>query len=67
MELFEASCDVSRSTEGLPIDPVCRMAVDPEHCAGQLEHEGLVFHFCSVECAGKFAAAPDRYAGAAAE
>ena len=67
VELFEASCDVSRSAEGLPIDPVCRMAVDPEHCAGQLEHEGLVFHFCSVECAGKFAAAPDRYAGAAAE
>lgn len=67
VELFEASCETSRSTEGLPIDPVCRMAVDPEHCAGELEHEGRVFHFCSLECAGKFAAAPDRYGGAVEE
>jgi adenylate cyclase len=29
-----------RSQRGLPIDPVCRMAVDPEHCAGSLQHGG---------------------------
>jgi adenylate cyclase len=66
VELFEAASETSRSIEGLPIDPVCRMAIDPEHCAGELEHEGRVFHFCSLECAGKFAASPDRYGGAVA-
>lgn len=66
VELFEASCEVSRSAKGLPIDPVCRMAVDPVHCAGELKHDGLVFHFCSLKCAGKFAAAPDRYVGTVA-
>jgi len=47
----------------LPIDPVCRMAVDPEHAAGHLSHDGVEFHFCSLECAGAFAASPERFAG----
>ena len=45
----------------LPIDPVCRMAVDPEHAAGRLSHDGVEFYFCSLECAGAFAAAPERF------
>jgi len=47
---------------GLPIDPVCRMAVDPDHGAGRLVHEGVEYHFCSLDCAGKFAATPERWA-----
>jgi adenylate cyclase len=47
--------------EELPIDPVCRMAVDPDRAAGQLRHEGEVFFFCSLECAHAFAADPDRF------
>lgn len=62
VELFEASCEASRSSADLPIDPVCRMAVDPEHAAGTLAHEGVEYRFCSLDCAGKFADAPDRYA-----
>jgi YHS domain-containing protein len=58
VELFEASCERSRSAEGLPIDPVCRMAVDPENAAGTLLHEGAEYHFCSLECARQFAEAP---------
>ena len=49
--------------DGLPIDPVCRMAVDPERCAGTLRHDGAEYHFCSLACAHAFAAAPERYAG----
>jgi adenylate cyclase len=45
----------------LPIDPVCRMAVEPESGAGILVHEGLEFHFCSLECVRAFAADPARY------
>jgi class 3 adenylate cyclase len=62
VELFEASCELARSREALPIDPVCRMAVDPEHTAGTLVHDGLEYHFCSLKCARTFADAPERYA-----
>ena len=45
----------------LPIDPVCRMAVDPERAAGKLIHEGTVYTFCSLSCVGRFVAAPERF------
>ncbi len=47
----------------LPIDPVCRMAVDRERAAAQMMHAGVEYHFCSLRCAEAFAAAPERYAG----
>ena len=45
-----------------PIDPVCRMAVDPERCAGSLSYQGTRYHFCSLECASAFSSTPERYA-----
>ena len=60
--LFEARAEGTRSGGDLPIDPVCRMAVDPSHSAGRLSHEGAIYHFCSLGCAAKFAADPGRYA-----
>lgn len=60
--LWAAAERGERSDAGLPIDPVCRMAVDPRHAAGSLEFGGTEFHFCPLECAGRFAANPDRYA-----
>jgi class 3 adenylate cyclase/YHS domain-containing protein len=59
--------DVYRATrageraEGLPIDPVCRMAVDPGQGAGVLTYEGVEYHFCSLDCACAFAATPEAY------
>jgi adenylate cyclase len=40
------------------IDPVCRMAVDPEHAAGRLVIDDTVYFFCSLACAGAFARQP---------
>ena len=51
-----------RGAGGLPIDPVCRMAVDPARAAGTLVHGGTEHHFCSLACAQTFAAHPERYA-----
>jgi adenylate cyclase len=65
--LYVAVREGQRSGEGLPLDPVCRMAVDPADGAGRLVHEGTEYHFCSVTCAAQFAAEPDRYAGASRE
>jgi class 3 adenylate cyclase/YHS domain-containing protein len=45
----------------LPVDPVCRMAVDPSHCAGTLVHDGAEYHFCSLRCVRAFAEHPERY------
>jgi adenylate cyclase len=45
----------------LAIDPVCRMAVDPERAAGRLIHDGTAFYFCTLECAGAFARRPERF------
>ncbi|MFN8215101.1 MAG: adenylate/guanylate cyclase domain-containing protein [Solirubrobacterales bacterium] len=63
--LYAVVTDGGRSGEALPIDPVCRMAVDPEHSAGALRYDGARFVFCSLACAGAFAADPARYAAAA--
>lgn len=62
VSLYEAMPEGARTGGALPIDPVCRMAVDPEHSAGALTHDGATFHFCSLACVSKFAANPDRYA-----
>jgi adenylate cyclase len=45
----------------LPIDPVCRMAIDPLRRAGLLTHRGVEYSFCSLECARRFAAEPERF------
>lgn len=43
------------------IDPVCHMAVDRRAAPGRLRHGDHEHLFCSLECAGTFAADPDRY------
>lgn len=63
--LFAAVREAERDSTGLPIDPVCRMAVDPEHGAGRLSFEGVEYYFCSLKCAGAFAADPRLYTGSA--
>jgi adenylate cyclase len=50
------------SREALAIDPVCRMAIAPERCAGHLQYENRDYCFCSLKCAAIFAGNPDRYA-----
>jgi YHS domain-containing protein len=56
--VYAAVREGARSSAGLPIDPVCRMAVDPWHSAGRLTHQGVEYCFCSLGCAGAFASTP---------
>lgn len=61
VEVF-AAVRMGSSTEGpLPVDPVCRMAVDPERAAGRLIHNGEAYFLCSLACVGRFAQEPERY------
>jgi adenylate cyclase len=60
IELF-AVLRLDSTSERLPIDPVCRMAVDPGRAPGRLVHEGTAYFFCSLSCAGQFASRPERF------
>lgn len=62
--LHAAVREGAQTDEGLPIDPVCRMAVDPERAPGRLVYDGVELLFCSLGCAQKFLAAPERYTAA---
>lgn len=59
--LYAAVPRGDRSETGLPIDPVCRMAVEPERAAGSLLYEGAHYHFCSLDCARIFAEDPSAH------
>ena len=61
VEIF-AVVRVDESAEHLAIDPVCQMAVDPEHAVGRLLVDEKAHHFCSLTCAAVFAQHPERYA-----
>jgi adenylate cyclase len=61
LEIF-AALRVGEAAEGrLPVDPVCRMVVDPDRAAGRLLHGGSTYFFCSLSCAGEFARQPERF------
>jgi adenylate cyclase len=62
VQVYAAVWQGARSSAGLPIDPVCRMAVDPWHGAGRLTYQGVEYCFCSLGCAGTFAQDPTSYA-----
>ncbi|WHZ23319.1 MAG: P-type ATPase [Nitrospira sp.] len=49
----------------MAIDPVCKMAVEPEQAAGQFTHAGMTYYFCATSCFEKFRADPDRYLSSA--
>ena len=53
---------VGEALGSLPVDPVCRMAVDPERASGQLRYDDTAYFFCSLTCAGAFAQSPERFA-----
>ena len=62
VQLYAAIAEGKTTTDGLPVDPVCRMAVDRAHSAGSLRFHGTHYFFCSLECADAFARDPGRYA-----
>ena len=47
--------------EGMAIDPVCGISVDPHKTNLRAEHAGRTYYFCSAGCRTKFMADPDKY------
>lgn len=42
-------------------DPICGMQVEEMEAAGQSEHEGRTYYFCSTSCKDKFDQSPEEY------
>ena len=61
VEIF-AVVRVDDTADHLVVDPVCQMAVDPEHAVGRLLVDEKAHYFCSLTCAAAFAQHPERYA-----
>jgi len=61
VEIF-AVVRVDETADHLAIDPVCRMAVDPERAVGRLLVDDKAHYFCSLTCAAAFAQHSERYA-----
>jgi adenylate cyclase len=58
-----AICEVvaaGRDTVQTTIDPVCQMRVEAASAVSQLVNDGRVFHFCSADCAQRFATRAER-------
>lgn len=60
VDLF--SLQLLEPREPSAIDPVCRMRVDPDQASGRLRFSGVDYWFCSLDCAGRFAAQPESFA-----
>lgn len=44
-------------------DPVCGMQVEERNAAGQTQHQGKTYYFCSAACQKRFEHNPAAYAG----
>lgn len=62
VEIFALLPAGSNGRRELPVDPVCRMAVDPAACDETIVWSGIEYHFCSRACADAFREAPAHYA-----
>jgi class 3 adenylate cyclase len=60
VEIF-AVVRVDQTADHLAIDPVCQMAVDPDHAVGRLLLDEKAYYFCSLSCASAFARHPERF------
>jgi class 3 adenylate cyclase/YHS domain-containing protein len=63
--VFALTLAAQPSALGLPVDPVCRMAIDPAATAVRRVYRDVEYHFCSRECATVFDQHPARYASPA--
>jgi adenylate cyclase len=61
MEVFALGAEGGDGARGLPVDPVCRITVDPAASDQTTVWRGVEYHFCSSACAEAFREAPTHY------
>jgi adenylate cyclase len=63
VELYALTLFARAAAAGLPVDPVCRLALDPRQIGERRTYGGADYYFCSAECAEVFDEHPARYTG----
>ena len=63
VELLALVPEADEHHRALPVDPVCRMSVNPAQAGAHQVHRGVEYHFCSEACADAFRTEPQRYIG----
>ena len=61
VEVFRPVAAHAEAAVGLPVDPVCRMAVDPARAADRISYAGRDYYFCSERCRDAFVKSPAVY------
>ncbi len=61
VEVFALAGEELNGPHGLPVDPVCRMTVDPTASDQTAVWRGVEYHFCSPACGAAFCEAPTHY------
>ena len=61
-----ATSEIAEAASGQAIDPVCGMTVETAGARHTAEAGGRTWYFCGEGCRGRFLAAPERFAAAAA-
>jgi class 3 adenylate cyclase len=61
IEVFALVAAEGNGSRGLPVDPVCRITVDPAASDQTTVWRGVEYHFCSGACAEAFREAPTHY------
>ena len=63
VEVFSVVAAGAPIAERFPVDPVCRMLIDPAQAAATETYAGREYLFCSPRCRGAFVRDPVLYAG----
>jgi len=53
--------EMMATPQGQFVDPVCGMTVNPDTAAGNYEHNGAKYYFCSAGCLNKFRQDPETF------
>lgn len=59
--IFDTTAAQGSSRQGGAVDPVCHMRVEPATSVATRRHGDKLFFFCSIGCAERFEAGPERY------
>ena len=62
VEVFRAISIDAPAADGVALDPVCRMVIDPARAVAHVSHRGRDYAFCSEECRDSFLDNPRAYA-----
>jgi YHS domain-containing protein len=52
---------MSETTRTTVKDPVCGMMIEKQGAPAQIQHQGQVYYFCSVQCRDEFVSSPEQY------